>query len=217
MNATLRVNRLGYDSPPPTRPILPKGERARGQLWSDVVFEAVLALRTQLISRNESIAAAAANSILELERTRMRHDKSVSGSRSVNEAREEFERDPSGEAGEGEEESESSRDDRFPTRRRADRDGLPIFTDPPQPLVDGLETRRHDEDAPEESAFENHTRTVRDYFTGVLLRPMTEQESEDYVEAKLWSWTVGASAIPRGGFIDRLRSRKELPEPAGSD
>ncbi len=73
MTATVPINRIGahFDSPPITRPVLPKGEQARGQLWSDVVFEAVLALRNRLTSRNESVAASAANSILELERTRM--------------------------------------------------------------------------------------------------------------------------------------------------
>ena len=81
MNATLPLNRVGahFDSASAPKLALPQGERARGQLWSDAVFEAVQALRIQLHSRSEPIAAAAANSILELERTRMRHDKLISG------------------------------------------------------------------------------------------------------------------------------------------
>ena len=98
MIATVPLNRVGthFDSAPTSKLALPQGERARGQLWSDAVFEAVQALRIQLHSRSEPIAAAAANSILELERTRMRHDKCLAGSRNTNEAQEEFEQNPSG-------------------------------------------------------------------------------------------------------------------------
>ncbi len=81
MVATLKLPRIGRDSEAPARPALPETERERGQLWGDVVLEAVLALRNQLTSRNEDIVAAAANSILELERSRMRHDKCLSGTR----------------------------------------------------------------------------------------------------------------------------------------
>ena len=85
MVATLPHNRLGYDSPPPATFPLPATAHGRGRLWSDAVFEAVLTLKNQLASRNEAVAAAAANSILELERTRMRHDKTVAGSSLVSE------------------------------------------------------------------------------------------------------------------------------------
>ena len=81
MVATLLHNRIaGVDSAPARAP-LPDCERERGRLWNDAVLEAVLALQKQLGSRNEEIVAAAANSILELERTWMRHDKTVSGTR----------------------------------------------------------------------------------------------------------------------------------------
>ena len=80
MTTTLPINRIGTYLETP-RPVLPTTEIERGQLWSDVVFEAVLALRTQLGSHNEAISAGAASTILELERTRMRHDKNVAGSR----------------------------------------------------------------------------------------------------------------------------------------
>ncbi len=45
MVATLPLNRLGYDSPPAQLPELPKSARERGRLWSDAVFQAVLALK----------------------------------------------------------------------------------------------------------------------------------------------------------------------------
>ena len=80
MVAVLPHNRIGYDSPPPAKIRLPADSRGRELLWSDAVFEAVMTLKNQLGSRNEAVAAAAANSILELERTRMRHDKTVAGS-----------------------------------------------------------------------------------------------------------------------------------------
>jgi hypothetical protein len=79
MVATLTHNRIGRDSPVPVRRELPTSQSGRKELWGDAVLEAVMALREQLNSRNEQIVAAAANSILELERTRMRHDKLISG------------------------------------------------------------------------------------------------------------------------------------------
>ena len=81
MVATLLHNRIGGELAPPLKIALPECERERGRLWNDAVLEAVLALQNQLGSKNEEIVAAAANSILELERTRMRHDKTVSGTR----------------------------------------------------------------------------------------------------------------------------------------
>ena len=81
MVATLLHNRIAGEIPVPAKAPLPECERERGRLWNDAVLEAVLALQNQLGSRNEEIVAAAANSILELERTRMRHDKTVSGTR----------------------------------------------------------------------------------------------------------------------------------------
>ena len=90
MNGTL--NRLGahFDAPPATKLAVPKSERDRGRLWSDIVFDAVLALHGQLKSRSDSVVAAAANSIIELERTRMRHSQTVAGSSLDSEAQQEF-------------------------------------------------------------------------------------------------------------------------------
>lgn len=83
MVATQPVNRIGahFDSPSAPKRVLPQTERERSRLWSDMVFNALLALQKQLDSRNEAVVAAAANSILELERTRMRHDQTVAGTR----------------------------------------------------------------------------------------------------------------------------------------
>ncbi len=85
-------NRIGFDSPQPVQPELPQSERERGRLWSDIVFEAALALRSQLTSRDEAVVAAAATTLIDLERTRMRHDRPVAGSSSQSEAQDEFDR-----------------------------------------------------------------------------------------------------------------------------
>ena len=78
---TATRSRLGTHFETKPRPVLPATERERGKLWGDVVLEAVLALRDQLSSRNEAVVSAAAHSLLELERTRMRHDQMLSGTR----------------------------------------------------------------------------------------------------------------------------------------
>ncbi len=85
-------SRIGFDSPKPARPELPQSERERGRLWSDIVFEAALALRGQLTSSDEAVVAAAATTLIDLERTRMRHDRAVAGSSSQSEAQDEFDR-----------------------------------------------------------------------------------------------------------------------------
>ena len=89
-------NRIGFDSPQPVRPELPQSERERGRLWSDIVFEAALALRGQLTSPDEAVVAAAATTLIDLERTRMRHDRAVAGSSSQSEAQDEFDRQSRG-------------------------------------------------------------------------------------------------------------------------
>ena len=187
MIATVPLNRIGarFDPPPCARPALPQGERARGQFWSDAVFEAVQALRIQLHSRSEPIAAAAANSILELERTRMRHDKCLAGSRNTNEAQEEFEQNPSG----CDEDEDEDEDD------------------------DAGEIAETDSD--HGTPFENHARTLRRYYEEVLCQPMTQTESERFVAGKLREWSLLGSGIARNEFVNQMRSRGELPEPSG--
>ena len=95
MVATLRMNRLGYDTASAELPELPDSARERGRMWSDAVLHAVLTLKKQLTHQDVDIAAAAANSILELERTRMRHGKTVAGSELVSEAQLQFEEEES--------------------------------------------------------------------------------------------------------------------------
>ena len=219
MNATVPLNRVGahFDSAPTSKLALPQGERARGQLWSDAVFEAVQALRIQLHSRSEPIAAAAANSILELERTRMRHDKCLAGSRNLNEDQDEFERNPTCAEDDDDDDHEldeelTARGDQFPTGRQAGRVENPS---PSETLVDELETRRHEVSAEPEAAdennFENHTRTVRNYFASVLGRPMTVQESEEYVSEKLRGYMLTANCVPRDKFINQMRFWGDMP------
>ncbi len=92
MTATLPFaqNRIAAHFQTP-EPELPKSTRERGKLWSDTVFQAILALKGQLRSGDPHVVAAAANAILEMERTRMRHAKNLAGSEHVTEAQEEFE------------------------------------------------------------------------------------------------------------------------------
>ena len=92
MIATLPIaqNRIASHFPTP-EPELPQSARERGRLWSDTVFQAVLALKAQLRNPDAHIVMAAANAILEMERTRMRHAKSLAGSEHVSEAQEEYE------------------------------------------------------------------------------------------------------------------------------
>ena len=208
MNATLPLNRVGahFDSAPASKLALPQGERARGQLWSDAVFEAVQALRIQLHSRSEPIAAAAANSILELERTRMRHDKCLAGSRNLNEAQEEFERNPTCVEDDDDDDDELDEEPVYETPTRVDR----IPTGGHEKVTPRQEVSAEPE-AADETNFENHTRTVRDYFASVLQTPMTVEESEEYVTAKLRGWMLSASCVPRDKFINQMRFWGDLP------
>ncbi len=96
MVATLPFNRLAaqFDTPEPE---LPKTARGRGQLWSDAVFQAVLALKKQLRSPDARLAMAAATAIIDLEQTRMRHSSTLAGSEEVSDAQLEFEDEQRGE------------------------------------------------------------------------------------------------------------------------
>ena len=194
MNATLPLNRVGahFDSASAHKLALPQGERARGQLWSDAVFEAVQALRIQLHSRSEPIAAAAANSILELERTRMRHDKCLAGSRNLNEAQEEFERNPT---------CVEDDDD--------DADDIDDETEDAVPSADST----HESGRVEEDDCEHHAREMRNFFGRMNFGPWTVERSIEYVVDKLREWKLPARLVPRGEFVGELRSRGELPEP----
>ena len=92
MPATLPFanNRIATHLPTP-EPELPKSARDRGKLWSDTVFQAVLALKAQLRSPDAQVVMAAANAILGMERTRMRHAKNLAGSEHISDSQEEYE------------------------------------------------------------------------------------------------------------------------------
>ncbi len=195
MPATLPILRTGRDSPLATKPELPKGESARGQLWSDVVFEALLTLRNQLTSRNDAIAAAAANSILELERTRMRHDKCVAGSRYLSEAQEEFE-----------------------AERRTPHPDDELFADDeyeheePEaaPPVAKPDPAAHFGPPPDRAgAKPGHIDEVQRHLA------MTPAEATAFVDAKLRWWNMSASGIEPGGFVAMLRLMDEMPKEDG--
>ena len=186
MVATLPINRLGYDSPRDELPELPKSARERGRLWSDAVMCAVLTLKKQLTHRDAHIALAAANSILELERTRMRHSTHVAGSESVSDAQLEFEED------------EREADERSAARRRE------------------LAAEKAKCNS-EEQAFAEHVDEVTVYAEREE-HPL-QLPPEQFVRWLLKQWGLKASAIPKGGFIDRLREHgigdeDHLPEAA---
>ena len=59
-------------NPPPTPAEL-------GRVWSGAVFAAIAALQAQLTADDPAVARAAANSILDLEKTRLRHGRELAG------------------------------------------------------------------------------------------------------------------------------------------
>ena len=177
MLATIPMKRLGYDSPPAELPDLPRSARERGQIWSDAVFQAVLALKKQLTHSDAAIAAAAANSILELERTRMRHSTLLAGSEDVSEAQLAFE--------------EEEREDRESAKRRRAEVGAEPRTEEPAPI------------RTDERAFAEHVREVAKSFeTSGQAMP---GKPEGFVSGLLKQWGIAAGAIPKGGFGKHLR------------
>ncbi len=196
MNATLPMNRVGhyFDAAATEEPELPKSARERGRLWSDTVFQAVLALRKQLASRDDATAAAAANSILELERTRMRHGQRVAGSEEVSEAQEEYEAEQDRAA------------ERFRVRRAeaAQPVSMPAETAPPP------EPKR-----PDRPALAGHVREAGAMFEQAG-HPMTAVEGMKFVEGILERLGLEARDVPQGGFVALLRSLDEPTEPTRS-
>ena len=189
MIATQTHNRLGahFDAPPAPKRGLPKTERERGQLWSDVVLDAVLALHKQLESHNEAVVAAAANSILDLERTRLRHGKDLAGSTHKSDAEvdsdERCELDPLPDLG------RKSATERKP---RAEKPTLPPA--PAEPLDDATLLRRHAEEALDVLAELNATLPER------LRKPVTMETAEGYVRSVCGEYRLKLSDIPPGHF-----------------
>jgi hypothetical protein len=62
-----------------TKRELPKTPQERHELLSDCVMEAILAARDLLNDEDKSVVLKAAETILKVERTRIRHDRNVSG------------------------------------------------------------------------------------------------------------------------------------------
>jgi len=176
MVATYPINRIGYDSPPAALPELPKTARERGFLWSDVVFQAVLALRNQLTHRDSAVVQAAANSLIELERTRMRHSTDVAGSESVSTAQLEFEED--------ERETVESH-----AERRAERaeQAAPVQVEP----------------SADDRALAGHAREAAE--ACVELGKPIPPRPEQFVSVMLEKWGLAPSEIPAGEFMRYLR------------
>ncbi len=174
------MNRLGFDSPPAELPALPQSARERGRLWSDTVFLAVLALKKQLTHRDADIVAAAANSILELERTRMRHGTRVAGSEEVSDAQLEYE-------------EEQRHESEMFKKRRAEKSAATEAEETP--------TEEPDSNA---RALAEHAREVAEFHEKIGKRlPM---RPERFVARLLSMWGLEADEIPAGGFMAHMRA-----------
>jgi hypothetical protein len=57
----------------------PKDEKEREEYWNDTIFDTIAALRSMLRSKDQQISLTAAQEILALSRTRMRHGKRIDG------------------------------------------------------------------------------------------------------------------------------------------
>ena len=177
-----------FDTAPaamPELPEIPRSARERGRIWSDAVFQAVLALKGQLKSRDVAVVAAAAGSILDLEQTRMRHSAQLAGSQNVSEAQEEYE-------DEAREESERSAAARAAKKQTSAPD-------------DGARTVAQ--------ALVEHAQEITAAFDDED-EPMTIGRAMGHVRAQLKIWGIEASAIPRGSFRATLleRGRGAVPE-----
>lgn len=81
MTATATSNRVAtyFDEPRKTLPPLPTTPEARKEALADAVFAAVFALQDQLTHPDPDVAFRAATSILDFEKTRLRHGRDVAG------------------------------------------------------------------------------------------------------------------------------------------
>ena len=187
MVATLPIYRLGFDSPPAELPALPQSARERGRLWSDTVFQAVLALKKQLTHRDADIVAAAANSILELERTRMRHGTQVAGSEEVSEAQLEYE------------EEQRHESERYKNRRAEKR------------AASEAEEKPAEEPDSNAQSLAEHAREAAEFYEKIG-KPLP-MRPERFAARLLKTWGLEANEIPAGGFIAHLRKHGVGPDP----
>ena len=184
MIATQTHNRIaGHFTTP--EPELPKSARERGKLWSDTVFQAILALKGQLRSGDPHIVMAAANSILEMERTRMRHAKDLAGSQHASEAQEEFEAE--------------EREVRESQRARRDE------------LAAARTQEKVVQVAKLAPTLADHAREARRVFEQ-MDREMTEAESLEFTRGFLKRLGRSAADVPAAEFAAILRMMRESEE-----
>jgi hypothetical protein len=85
MTATLEpeavAHRLSGYFATPKKPEYPQSEQERYEIFSDCVMAAILAARKLLTSEDPAVVLKAAETILKIERTRIRHNRNVSGCR----------------------------------------------------------------------------------------------------------------------------------------
>ena len=173
-------------------PELPKSARERGKLWSDTVFQAILALKAQLRSPNSNIVMAAANSILIMERTRMRHAKDLAGSQHVSEAQEEFEAEERRAA-----ESQRARRDELATAKSQEKVARVPEVQQNVPQV--------------ASTLADHAREARRVFEQ-MDREMSESESLEFTRGFLKRLGRSAADVPAAEFAAILRMMRESEE-----
>ena len=190
-------NRIGFDSPQPDRPVLPQSERERGRLWSDIVFVAALALRGQLTSCDEAVVAAAATTLIDLERTRMRHDRAVAGSSTQSEAQDEFDRQSRGRWALEDDEDTTELDD---LEARAEAMVKPTPTPVATPYVNA--TRFDEPEIFQQHAAEARERLEEDEARSpeAFRERVTTDRVLRYVEDVLRTGRAKASDIPPGEF-----------------
>ena len=190
MIGTQPRNRLGahFDAAPAPKPALPATARGRGQLWSDIVFDAVLALHNQLNSRSEAVVAAAANTILELERTRIRHSKDIAGSSQESDAPAEFEPLEKLEPLPG-----LRSKPRVEKRLKVPKPTLPPA--PANPLDDATLMRLHAQEATAD------LEALHARIPGHDCRPVTLERAEGYVRSICNEYGLKLSQIPPGEFM----------------
>jgi hypothetical protein len=80
METETTPNRMsGYFAAAQARPQLPKTDQERHAVLTDCVMAAIIAMRELLYCGDPQIVMMAADKILDVERTRIRHDRNVSG------------------------------------------------------------------------------------------------------------------------------------------
>ena len=158
-------------------PVLPKSARERGKLWSDAVFQAVLAMKKLLRSNDTNVVMMAANALLELERTRMRHTKELAGSASVSEAQEEYEAD--------QREEEADREARYAAAK-------------------AKEANKKESSSPEGKALAEHARHTQATFAKAGL-PIEIDEATEITEGMLTRMGLKAETVTKTEFAELLK------------